>query len=332
MFEISVVLPFYNAEKTLERAINSLLNQTFKEFYIILVNNNSTDSSYEIAKKYSQTYKNIILLSESRQGVAFASNTGMRYAQTKYIARFDADDESLPERIEKQYKYLEKNPQTDLVGTCVNYFGDEKNIGLRTYVELTNKIRTYHEISINRFSELQVINPTIMFRKQTAEKFGYYEAGNFPEDYEFFLRWLQAACIIEKLPDYLLNWHDSQNRLTRTNANYSYDAFYKIKTPFLAEYLKKNNKFYPKTAIWGAGKISKKRSELLKEFGIIIDLYIDVSEKKIKQKNCIFYKDLPNAGNLFILSYVSNRGANQEIRQFLISKNYTEGTDFLIVS
>ncbi len=332
MLNISVILPFYNAENTLARAVNSILNQTFKEFEIILVNNNSTDKSRKIAEKYSEKFNNILLLDEKKQGVANASNTGMKYAQTKYIARMDADDVSHKERIEKQFQFLEENSGIDLVGTKVNYIGNEGNSGFKTYVDLTNDICNIKDISINRFSELQIINPTIMFRKATAEKYGYYKHGNFPEDYEFFLRWLNAGRKLAKLPEHLFDWYDSETRLTRTDENYSFDAFYETKTPYLAKYLQKNNPFHPKVAIWGAGKKSKKRANLLTNYGIEIDFYIDISAKKLKQQNCLYYQELPVGGEHFILSYVSNRGAKHLIRKFLTDKKYTEGKDFLIIA
>lgn len=332
MPQVSVILPFFNSEHTVSRAIESILCQTYKDFELVLIDNNSSDKSLEIANKFASENKNVILLHETRQGVAYASNTGMEYSDSKYLARMDADDFSYPERLEKQVKFLEDNPGIDLVGTRVKYVGSVENEGFRSFVDRINLVCSCEEIFLNRFTELQIVNPSIMFRKSTASKFGLYKSGNFPEDYEFFLRWLDAGCKMEKLTDVLLDWNDSAKRLTRTSQNYSVEAFYEIKTPFLVNFLRKINPYFPKVVIWGAGKKSKKRAELLLDFGIEIEFYIDVSAKKQKVENCIIYKDLPENGNFFILSYVGNRGVAEQIREFLIGKKYSEGVNFLLVS
>ncbi len=330
--KLSVVLPFYNAEKTLEKAINSVLNQSFINFDFILVNNNSTDNSVEIVKNYVNKDKRIILLHENNQGVTFASNTGMKYASTKYIARTDADDILHKDKLLKQFNFLEQNKNIDVVATCANYVGDAKNKGFSAFVDITNKIITGEQIELNRFVELQVINPTIMFKKQIGEQFGFYKNGNFPEDYEMFLRWLQNGVKYHKLTDKLLDWQDSETRLTRTDARYSFDAFYRTKTSYLADYLSKNNKYHPKVAVWGAGRLSKRRAEMLENYGIEINLYIDIDTKKIKRDNTIHYSKLEKNLDLFILSYVSNRGAKDKIKKFLLQKGFVEGKDFLIIA
>ncbi len=329
--KISVIIPFFNAEKTLERAVNSILKQTYINFELILVNNNSTDKSEEIAIELSNRDKRIILLNEEKQGVVFASNCGMKYSNCEFIARMDADDFSFPERLEKQINFLKENSEIDAVGSLIEYEGKYLGKGLHKYVEETNKIITSEEISRKRFVELVVINPSIMFRKKSLEKYGYYENGDFPEDYELFLRWLYKGAKFAKIPEKLLIWNDSDRRLTRTNSIYSEEAFYRIKTKYLIHFLKEKNPFYPKVVIWGAGKKSRKRSDLLKHYGIEIQYYIDIDSKKIDGKKVIDYKELLSKKDIYILSYVNNHGASQKILEFLISKNYKEEKDFIFI-
>lgn len=100
--EISVILPFYNAEKTLETAVESILNQSFSNFELLLIDNCSTDKSFSIAQKLAKKDPRIWLLTEENPGVAHAMNCGLKNAHGKFIARMDADDISLPARLEKQ--------------------------------------------------------------------------------------------------------------------------------------------------------------------------------------------------------------------------------------
>ncbi len=330
MFKVSVILPFYNAENTLQRSINSILNQSFIDFELILVNNNSTDGSNKIAENLTKKDSRIKLLSEQNQGVVFASQKGFENAKAEFVARADADDVWHPDKLILQYNYHVNNPDIDVVSCCVNFVGDVKNDGMLTYVNETNQYLTHNEIVLKRFSELQVINPTLMFKKEVALKYGFYREGDFPEDYELFLRWVEKGVIFHKLPETLLDWYDSETRLTRTDKRYSFEAFYKVKSSYLYRYLKEINPFFPNIVVWGAGKRTKKRTKYIKNLGINIDYFIDVDKNKINAKDVISYKDIPEKGQMFIVSFVNNRGMRTEIRDYLLSKDYVEDKDFII--
>ncbi len=327
---MSIILPFYNAEKTLLFSVNSILNQTFKNYELLLVNNNSLDSSYNIATNLAKKDKRIILLNEKKQGVVFATQKGFENIKTNIIARADADDFWYPKKLELQYNYLKKHPEIDVISCKVNFKGDLANDGMLSFVKETNQLLIHKEIAINRFSELQIINPTIMFRKETALKYGLYKDGNFPEDYEMFLRWIENGVKYHKLKKTLLDWYDSETRLTRTDKRYSFEAFYKIKSAYLYRYLEKNNSFFPNIVVWGAGKRTKRRTKTLSKLGINIKYFIDVDKKKINGNDVVSYKSISVKDEIFIISFVNNKGMRKEIRKYLLSKGFTEGNNFII--
>ena len=327
---ISVVLPYFNAEKTLERAIRSVLNQTFSEFELILVDNNSTDGSTKIAAGFAQKDLRVILMKEKRQGVAYASNHGSAWARAPLIARMDADDEMLPQRLEKQGKHLDTHLAIGLVGGQVVYQGEASNLGFRHYVDWSNGLTGPGAIFDNRFVELPVVNPTIMFRKRLFEQYGGYADGDFPEDYEMILRWMSQGIKMDKLAEPVLKWHDQPDRLTRTDPRYSETAFFRTKAKFLAQWLR-SAKIRKEIWIWGAGKLSRRRSQYLQDHGLSISGYIDVKPRQIPLA-CIDYREIPDLGKIFILSYVANRGKREEVREFLLQKGYLEGIDFLLMA
>lgn len=135
-----------------------------------------------------------------------------------------------------------------------------------------------------------------------------------------------------KIDQKVLIWQDSDTRLTRTDKRYSTDAFYRIKTKYLAQKLQKVNAHHPDVWIWGAGKRSRRRAELLTEYNIRIQGFIDVIPQKTKDKPCLHFEAIPPDGEIFILSYVSNRGVGAKIRAFLTQKGYTEGKNFILVA
>jgi len=325
---ISIILPFYNAALTLQSSVESILKQTFQQFELILVDNASTDTSSFIATRLSETDSRIKLIYEPKQGVVFAHNRGLKEAKYNFIARMDADDIALPTKLEKQISFLQNHSEIDVVATQVG--GQNLEGGFREYIEWQNSQCSPEEISLSRFTESPIANPTILFRRSVIERLGSYREGDFPEDYELFLRYLNNGVRIAKIAEVLLLWNDSSSRLTRIDTRYSQDAFYRTKTQYLLPWLKLHTPLYPKIVVWGSGEKSRKRAALLKTAGIEIQFYIDINCKQ--KKDCVHYTEIENAGQYFIVSYVSNWGARMKIKNYLLSKFYVEGKDFILAS
>lgn len=322
---VSVVLPFYNAP-FLKEAIDSILQQSYQHFELILVNNGSTDESLELAKSYENDQ--VSLINEEKKGVVHAANAGIRQARGTLIARMDADDISYPHRLEHQIEILLSDERVGVVSGLVEYLGPPENAGFIHYVNWLNEIMEPEEIYINQFVEFPMANPTMMIRKSLFDQYGMFSDGDFPEDYEFFLRLKAQGVRMTKVNQPVLKWRDSETRLTRTDQRYSHDAFFKIKAAYLAKWLKKHNPFHPSVWIWGAGRVSRRRSDHLKELGVKVAGYIDVKEGE----GIRHYKDLPDKHESFIISYVSNRGVRDEIKSFLMDKGYEEGVHFILAS
>ena len=102
------------------------------------------------------------------------------------------------------------------------------------------------------------------------EQHGLYRSGDFPEDYEMWLRWLDQGVKIAKVPQIVLDWHDSETRLTRTDSIYSDRAFYEVKSRYLAKWLSEHNPFHPYVHVWGASRISRRRVRILEKHGMFI--------------------------------------------------------------
>lgn len=330
---VSVILPFFNAAQTLDRAMDSIALQSLSNFECILINNNSTDGSVEIAQIQTEKDRRFILIHEEEQGVMFASNAGSGIARGKFIARMDADDWAFPNRLGLQAKFLDTNPDYGAVSGLVEHIPHSENTkGFARYVDWVNSVQTYQEILNSRFIESPIPNPSAMWCREVAEKHGMYKHGDFPEDYEMWLRWLSKGIKIKKIDETILKWHDSDTRLTRTHPIYSDSAFYRIKTKYLADWLQENNPFHPQITVWGASRISRRRARLLKQYGIETEYYIDIKRNRQLNKQVIYYSEIPPPGKLFILTYIKQMDARDEIQEFLHSKGYQEGVDYLLVS
>jgi hypothetical protein len=171
-----------------------------------------------------------------------------------------------------------------------------------------------------------------MFRHELVERHGGYRAGDFPEDYELWLRWLDAGVVMGKVPRELLVWHDSPGRLSRREFRYDPDAFFRVKAEYLARHLMRIGR--NEVWIWGAGRPTRKRAAHLARHGIRIAGYVDVDAKKTGKKvggvPVVGPAELPAAGAIFVLGYVSSRGAREMIREELMKRGYEEGRNFLM--
>jgi glycosyltransferase involved in cell wall biosynthesis len=333
MPRITVVLPFYNAEQTLHRAIESIAQQTFVDFECLLINNNSTDGGVRIAQDWAAKDCRFLLLHETEQGVMYASNCGAEKARGEFIARMDADDWAFPNRLELSVNYLDLNAKADAVAGLVEYMPHHENTkGFADYVDWSNTIQTYEQIKLKQFVEAPIINPTAMWRKSVGQQFGLYKQGDFPEDYEMWLRWLEAGVEIHKLNYKFLKWFDSDTRLTRTDDIYSDEAFFRIKSEYLYRTLKKQNLFFPYVLIWGASATSRQRLKPLVDLGIVPVAFIDVKRTRQIGSKVIYYEDLPEPGSNFILVYMKPHGIRNQISEFLTGRGYVEGKNYLFVS
>lgn len=171
-----------------------------------------------------------------------------------------------------------------------------------------------------------------MWRREIANAHGAYRRGDFPEDYELWLRWMEAGVKFQKIHETVLRWYDRAERLTRIDPRYSDDAFFSLKTRYLARWLANHNPHHPKVYVWGASKISRKRAKYLEIHGIEIAAFIDISKKRQLDKKIIPYQNIPNPVQAFVLVYLKHPVMRQQTRQYLEDKGYRQGIHYLLVS
>lgn len=332
--KVSIILPFYNCEHLLSDAIESVLAQTLVDFELLLIDNNSIDNSYDIATGFAINDERIKIIDEPRQGIVYALNTGIKHANSSFIAQMDAGNICYPERLEKQLNYLESNTKTGVVSSQVKFIPTsetpEELDGLKHYIIWNNKLITNEDISINRFVESPMVHSSVMFRKELIEQHGGYLNGDFPEDYELWLRWISKGVIMHKLPEILLDWVAKPQQLTQLDEKYTDQAFFEVKSRYMFDWLKDNNQYHPEVAVWGAGRKSRQRFYILHELGIQAKFYIDLRANP--ERKVIQFQHTPPAGRQFILSYVANRSARENIKIFLVELGYVEGKDFICMA
>ncbi len=317
-----------NGEAYIAAALDSLFAQTHGDFEIIAVDDASTDRTLALLKKRSVGDSRLRVLSTAKgaeQGIVAALNHGVSAAQGRYIARMDADDICRPERLRLQADFLDVHADVGLVASRVEFAGDRQaQRGLALFVDWTNDLLTPVDIARSRFVETPIIHPSVMFRRELVQLHGGYRAGDFPEDYELWLRWLDAGVRFAKLPQPLLSWTDRPDRLTRSDSRYGADAFFRIKAPYIARWLAANNPAHPQVVVWGAGRTARLRFRWLAAEGVEPVAYVDIDPKKIGWKVAgvpvISADEIP--ADAFVLIYVGKRGARRLIEDRLGAQPY----------
>ena len=182
---ITVLMPAYNAGKYIDDAIRSVLEQSFTNFELLIVDDGSTDDTREVVKSF--TDERIILINQEHGGVSKALNAGLTVAKGKYIARFDADDICFFDRLEKQYLFLEANPDYVIVGSDADYMLENGEFLFRfscighTHEDLLKKLYFY----------CPFIHSSVMYRKDAVQIAGGYSLS--AHNFEDYLLWTQLS-------------------------------------------------------------------------------------------------------------------------------------------
>lgn len=332
---VSVVMPVRNASGSLRSALASLAAQTMSDWELVAAPDRCEDDTVGILTRAAQDDSRIRLIGSFGAGLVPALNACLAAARAPLIARFDADDICGPTRLTKQAAFLHANPLMGACGSLVNFGGDTKaQQGYALHVEWINSLVTPEAISLNRFIESPLAHPSVMFRTRLAADLGGYLDSPWPEDYELWLRWLDAGISIGKVPETLLTWNDPPDRLSRTDPRYSPGAFYACKCHFLALWLRRERPGATRVLLWGAGRPTRRRFAPLAGEGIALAGYIDVDPKKIGGRadglDVIGPDDLPEpTDGVFVIVGVGTRGARDLIRTALLSRGYNEGIHFL---
>jgi glycosyltransferase involved in cell wall biosynthesis len=330
---ISVLMPVRNAAVSLQAAVASVQAQTRTDWELLAVDDGSSDGSRELLEQMARDDRRIHLLDTERSGIVGALQTGLNAARGEWIARMDADDLCLPHRFEEQAEWLEQRPEIGLVSCLVSFGGNRASAeGYARYIDWINGLIEPDEICRERFIESPVAHPSVFFRRALVDRFGGYREGPFPEDYELWLRWMDAGVRLAKVPQSLLVWNDPPDRLSRSDPRYAPESFYRLKCQWLGRWLAKASSGRP-VFLWGAGKVTRRRFAGLAAAGVSLAGYIDVDERKIGGRAdglpVISVEALPPPANSFVIAGVGSRGAREWIRIALINRGFVEGTDFV---
>lgn len=212
MAKVNIIMSVFNQENYIEESIESILNQTFTDFLLIIINDGSTDNSKQKIERFLNNDRIFYADNETNKGLIYSLNRGLEISlkqECQYIARMDSDDISMPQRLALQVDYLDKNPDIGILGSGMVFFTDNVN-NKKLYAPKDHK-----RIVSTFFCYNPIFHPTVMIRKNVINEKRY--SLNFPK-YEDYALWIELinVCKFHNLKDILLRYRRHDTNVTNT--------------------------------------------------------------------------------------------------------------------
>lgn len=207
--KISVIMSVFNGSKFLDASIQSVLDQTFKEFEFIIIDDGSTDDSLKIIRSFESIDSRIKVISKSNEGLAKSLNIAIGIARGDYIARMDADDISYKNRFKTQYEFMQENKSVDLCGCSIDIINEQGNVTAEKIQMLD-----FHEILKKRFFQSPILHITFFGKKSFFEENnGYREEFKYAQDYDLVMRGIDAGAKVCNINHKLVQYRDYQQKI-----------------------------------------------------------------------------------------------------------------------
>jgi cellulose synthase/poly-beta-1,6-N-acetylglucosamine synthase-like glycosyltransferase len=328
---ISVLLPARNAEATVEAALWGLLQQrAAPPFEVVCVDDASSDGTMEALLRASRSDGRVRVFPGEGRGLVAALQLGLARCRGELIARMDADDLVHPDRLCLQAELLARDASLGAVGSLVRCFPGPLAPGLARLEAWLDSVVTPEQCDAARFIEAPLVHPSTTFRRAALEAVGGWRDAGWPEDWDLLLRLAAGGWRLAKVPQVLLWWRDSPDRLTRTGPAYAPERMIELRAEHLARGPLGGRTF----DVWGAGPTGKRLARALEAHGLRPRCFWDVDPRKrvARGARVVPAAELRTPDEALILCAVGAAGAREEIRAGLLTRGFEEGRDFLFAA
>ena len=327
---VSILTPFKNTKAFLNDCINSILEQTYTNWELILIDDHSVDESYNLVEAFSIKDERIKLLKNEGNGIIDALRLAYSKSKGRLITRMDSDDIMLPNKLEVLANSLINYGQGHLATGLVRYFNKNGvGDGYIAYEKWLNKLtktgNNYSEI----YKECVIPSPCWMVYREDLDRCDAFKPNRYPEDYDLTFRFYKYGLKCIPCSHVLHLWRDYSTRTSRTHIHYAQNHFTRLKTLYFFEI-----DYNPlKTlVIWGAGTKGKLMASICIERNIEF-LWICDNPNKIGKHiygvTLLDFNALANIKMPLSLITVANKTAQKEIRTYLNSLKLKPITDYI---
>ena len=326
---ISILIPFKNTAQFLPECLDSILKQTYSNWELLIIDDGSTDDSYQIVNNYAEEDKRIKLYKNNGEGIIAALRLAFEKSSGSYITRMDSDDIMPINKLEVLLNNLLLHGRKYLATGLVSYFSEQGiNDGYKSYENWLNKLtlkgNNYSEI----YKECVIPSPCWMVHKDDLLVCDAFNPDNYPEDYDLAFRFYKHQLKVIPCDKVLHYWRDYSYRTSRTHEHYAQNYFLEIKLIYFIEL--DYNSSRP-LVIWGAGNKGKAIARMLIEKQVDF-VWVCNNPKKIGKhiydKKLHSFNHLKELNNAQSIITVANKESQQTIRSFFISSSKVAMEDY----
>jgi glycosyltransferase involved in cell wall biosynthesis len=327
---VSILLPAFDAEATLEACLASVARQSFSRWECVVVDDGSADATAAVAARRAARDPRFRVVRRRHGGIVSALNAGLAHCRGEIVARMDADDLMQRRRLELQVAALESHPEWAGVGAHVRLFPRRAlGPGYRDYEAWLNAVDSPDAVRREAWVECPLAHPTLAIRRPVLARLGYRERG-WPEDYDLVLRLLGEGHDLGVVPRRLLAWRHAAGRLSRVDPAYAPDRFAACKARFLAATFLAGA---PRYLLWGYGSTGRSLRRELAALGRrpshVIDLHPGRVGQRVEDAPVVPPREIGRLPRLPLVVSVAGAGPRGAIRRHLATLGLTELRDFV---
>ena len=329
----SWLIPVRDAGATLAQAIGSIANQTLQDWEAIVVDDGSRDVVVsDVVRSVVGADARFHVVRTARKGIVSALNEGLAICRADWVARLDADDVAIPDRLERQQALIAEGIAViDGKISLFTDFGDPPE-GMRKWADWLNSLGENGWFA-ERLVDVPVCHPAVLMRRQAVESVGGYRDGDFPEDFDLWLRLIGQGWRFARVPDDpVVEVRDRPDRLTRSDPRYRRAAFDEVRRQHLEQTVLSAAE---NVVVWGAGKTGRRWIRWLRNKGCKLSVVDPFQVGKLCQDHSVLgAQALCQLPVDLLLVAVAARGAREEIRADIqrLRPDLVEGTDWLFVA
>lgn len=315
---VSILTPFKNTANFIGECIDSIIHQSYTNWELIIIDDHSTDHSYNIVSSFAKTDSRIKLCKNTGSGIIDALKLGFSLSSGTYITRMDSDDIMLPNKLETLVNSLKKYGKKHVAIGLVKYFNaNGVGPGYKSYEQWINKLTKTGDNYKEIYKECVIPSPCWMVYKEDLEACDAFTHDIYPEDYDLTFRFYKYGFKCIPCNKVLHKWRDYSTRTSRTHIHYAQNHFTALK---VFHFLDIDYNASKTLVIWGAGTKGKLMASIFLERNIAFEWICDNPNKigkDIYGKQMRNFDALATIKNPQSLITVANKVAQKEIRRYL---------------
>jgi glycosyltransferase involved in cell wall biosynthesis len=318
--KVSILMPAYNAEDYVVPCIHSILAQDFIDWELIVIDDFSTDTTFQILQTFVRQDERINLFRNQAKGIIPALALAFSRANGQYITRMDADDLMPSTKLGVLYNIAKHNPKTIATGQ-VQYFSDSLvTEGYLRYQNWLNDVLVEHSFEANIYRECIVASPNWMVHRSCFDNEINLADLNYPEDYDLVFKWYQKGYNFSGAPILTHLWREHPERTSRNSDIYQQESFFRLKTNYFIKLELKPNE---KIQLIGAGKKGKLVASILQENSISFDWF--EYQKNEGMNGVLSVQKLVPQCKTILTNWPVDEGLRIDVKKFIDSKGFVFG-------